>query len=115
MEKGTIIFIQLQEINFFFQTQFMLLLFLIFANELQAMGRGALYFCPLLKISKCNPYLKILDPTKHFIADTPMKINIQKILFTPSQSTLKYGSENCPIAKRVNDRLSNRTIKKWYI
>ena len=29
--------------------------------------------CPLLKISFGNPYLKILDLSKHFIADAPMK------------------------------------------
>ena len=30
-------------------------------------------FCPLFKISLGNPYLKILDPTKLFVTDAPMK------------------------------------------
>ena len=53
-------------------------------------------FCPLLKISFRNPYLKILDLSKLFVADAPMKKNIQNFCFTPSQSNLKYGSENRP-------------------
>ena len=67
-----------------------------------AHGGGGLYappsliFCPLLKISLGNPYLKILDLTKLFIADASMKKKIKKFSFTPSQSTLKYGSENRP-------------------
>ena len=32
-----------------------------------------LFFCPLLKISLGNPYLKILELTKLFIADAPIK------------------------------------------
>ena len=42
------------------------------------MGGGALYapaplpsFCPLLKTSLFNPYLKILDPAQLFVADHP--------------------------------------------
>ena len=31
------------------------------------------FFCPILKISSCNPYLKILDLTKLFVADAPVK------------------------------------------
>ena len=37
-------------------------------------------FCPLLKKSLGNPYLKILDFSQLLVADTPMK------LFTPSDS-----------------------------
>ena len=40
-----------------------------------------LVFCPLLKISLGNPYLKILDLTKLFIVDTPMKK--KKIVLPP--------------------------------
>jgi len=36
------------------------------------------FFCPLLKIPLDNPYLKIVDIKKLFIADAPMKKN-QKI------------------------------------
>ena len=32
-----------------------------------------LVFCPLLKISLVNPYLKILDLAKLFVADAPIK------------------------------------------
>jgi len=45
--------------------------------------RGALYayppafvflpFTPLLKISLDNPYLKILDLSKHFVLDAPLR------------------------------------------
>ena len=56
-----------------------------------------LLLCPLLKISLGNPYLKILDLTKLFVADAPMKKKKEKkFSFTPSQSTLKYGSKNRP-------------------
>ena len=52
------------------------------------MGRGAsllpVDFCPLLKISLGNPYLKILGLLKLFVANTPMKKK-----FTPFQSTIK--------------------------
>ena len=33
----------------------------------------AMVFCPLLKISLVNPYLKILDLAKLFVADAPIK------------------------------------------
>ena len=39
----------------------------------------SLVFPPVLKISLGNPYLKILDLTKLFIADAPMKKKNQKI------------------------------------
>ena len=54
-------------------------------------GRGA--FCPLFKISLGNPYLKILDLAKLFVADAPMKKKNQKMVSPPPQSTLKYFSE----------------------
>ena len=54
-----------------------------------------LVFRPLLKISLGNPYLKILEPSKLFVADTPMKNNS----FTSSQSTLKYWPENHPLVR----------------
>ena len=58
-------------------------------------GPPPLCFCPLLKISLGNSYLKILDLTKLFVADALMKL-IKRLSVTPSQSTLKYGSENNP-------------------
>ena len=48
---------------------------------------GPVFFGCLLKISLDSLYLKILDLSKLFVASAPM---------TPSQSTLKYGSENRP-------------------
>ena len=47
-------------------------------------------FCPLLKISLLNPYLKIHDLAKLFVADAPMKKKILHFCFTLSQSNLKY-------------------------
>ena len=65
-------------------------------------GGGPLYapsslaFCRLLKIFFRHPYLKILDLADLFV-------------LTPSQSTLKYGSENRPWVRglRVNFIRSN--------
>ena len=56
----------------------------------------ALVFCPLLKISLVNPYLKILVPAKLFVAVAPMKKKLKKISFTTSLITLKFGSKNRP-------------------
>ena len=62
------------------------------------MGGGALYaphpvvFCPLLKKSSGNPYLKILDFSQLFIADAPMKKNPKKFSFIPAQSTFRTPS-----------------------
>ena len=53
-------------------------------------------FCPLLKISFVNPYLKILDLAKLFVANAPIEKNNTKKSFTSSQITLKYGSKNRP-------------------
>ena len=56
----------------------------------QPMGGGVVYapsclrFFPLLKISVVNPYLKILDLAKLFVADAPIKKNREKNSFTPS-------------------------------
>ena len=72
----------------------MALSFRIFLKLLNPLNL-ALFFCSLLKISLRNPYLKILDLAKLFVADAPMKKN-PKFLFTPSQSNLKYGAENWP-------------------
>ena len=55
-------------------------------------------FCPLLNINLGNPYLKILDLAKLFIADAPMK---KKIFLSP-QSTLKYKSINRPWPKGLS-------------
>ena len=55
-------------------------------------------FCPLLKKSSGNPYLKILDFSQIFIADAPMKKKIQKFSFTPAQST--FGT---PMDERVKN------------
>ena len=65
-------------------------------------------FCPLLKISLGNPYLKILDLTKLYNADAPMKKkNSKKFSFTSSQSTLIYGSENRPWPEGLKSRLNS--------
>ena len=73
-------------------------------------------FCPLLKISLGNPYLKILDFTKLFISDAPMKKEGQKHSFIPSQSTLKYGSKKPPMTEKVKregeTEKGKREIKK---
>ena len=55
-------------------------------------------FCPLLKISLGNPYLKIFELSKLFVTDVFMKKKKSKniVLLRPSQSALKYGSENLP-------------------
>ena len=47
----------------------------------------ALVFCPLLKISLVNPYLKILDLAKLFVADVPIK-KIYKKIVLPTLRTL---------------------------
>ena len=60
---------------------------------------GALYappslaFCLLLKISWGNPYLKILYLGNLFVVDTHMKKKSKNLVLTPSQSTLKNGSD----------------------
>ena len=44
--------------------------------------------------------MKLLDLSQLFVADCPYeKLKIKKIRFTPSQSTLKDGSENRPSMK----------------
>ena len=53
-----------------------------------------LVFCPLTQNILDNPYLKILDLAKLFVADVNMKGKNQKNSFTAFQSNLKYGSEN---------------------
>ena len=66
--------------------------------DLNPLNHGALYapppalvFCPILKISLLNPYLKIFDLTKLFVADARMKKKCKEFSFTPSQSTLNLG------------------------
>ena len=59
-------------------------------------GRGLPCFLLLLKISSSNPFMKILDLTKLFVADALMEF-----FFAPSQSTLKYGSENYPWTREL--------------
>ena len=51
------------------------------------------FFLPFTQISLSKTYLKILDLTKLFIADAPMKKKIKNFSFNPSKSTLKYGSK----------------------
>ena len=75
------------------------------------MGGGALYgvrpppplfFCPLLKISLGNPHLKILDLSKLFISDAPMKKKFKKFIFTPSHAEhFEIWVRKSPIAERV--------------
>ena len=48
-----------------------------------------------------NPYLKILDLAKLFVADAHIK-KTHKNSFTPSQITLKYGSKNRPWFEGLN-------------
>ena len=43
-------------------------------------GIGIRVFCPALKISLGDPYLKILDLAKLFVADAPMKKKNKKNL-----------------------------------
>ena len=50
----------------------------------------SLVFCSLLKTSLGNPYMKMLELLRIFVADAPKKENNKKNSFTPSQSTLKY-------------------------
>ena len=57
----------------------------------------ALIFCPLLKIFLVNPYLKILDLAKLFVADSPIKKIEEKNSFTPSQINLKSNNDNIDI------------------
>ena len=70
------------------------------ALTLQAMegGRGvtvrpppSLFFCPLLKISLGNPYLKIIDLTKLFIADASMKKKIKNFCLPPLRALWNMG------------------------
>ena len=53
-------------------------------------------FCLLLKIIMRHPYLKILDLVNLLVANAPMKKKSRNLVLPPSQSTLKYGSENRP-------------------
>ena len=48
-------------------------------------------FCPLLKKLKGNRYLKILDFSKLFVADAPMRKKIQKFCFTTTERTYDFG------------------------
>ena len=45
----------------------------VFFNHSTNAPPPALVFLPLLKISLVNPYLKILDLAKRFVADAPIK------------------------------------------
>ena len=72
--------------------------------------------CPLLKIYLGNPYLKILDLAKLFVADAPMKKKSRNLVLPPSQSTLKCGSQNRPwvrVLKQVC--LKNTYLKKLHV
>ena len=51
--------------------------FFLLCAELTCMGMS---FCPLLKKSKGNPYLKDLEFSKLFVAGAPMKKKISKNL-----------------------------------
>ena len=48
-------------------------------------------YLPSTKKSRGNPNLKILDFSKLFVADAPMKKKKQKCYFTTSQSTFVLG------------------------
>ena len=70
------------------------------------MGGGALYappliFLPFTQNIFSNPYLKILDPTKLFIADAPIKKNL-KLLFYPLSEHFEIWVRKPPMAERVN-------------
>ena len=51
-------------------------------------------FCPLLKKSSGNPYMKILDFSLLFIADAPLKTKNQKFRVISSQGTFGTPSKN---------------------
>ena len=48
-------------------------------------------FCPLLKISSYNPYLKFLDFSQLLVADTPMKFYFEKFCFHPLTALLRHA------------------------
>ena len=57
-------------------------------------------FLPFTQNILSNPYPKTLDLSKCFVADARMKKN----RFTPSQSTLKCGSENRPYIRGLRSK-----------
>ena len=52
--------------------------------------RPPMVFCPLLKKSLGNPYLKILDFSYLLVADTPMIITLVEIIFRYHQKYLRF-------------------------
>ena len=58
-------------------------------------------FYPLLKISLGNPYLKILDLSKLFIADAPVKKK-STFLFYPLSEHFEIWVQKPPMVERVN-------------
>ena len=48
------------------------------------------FFCPLLKKSSGNPYLKILDFSQLFIADAPMKKKSKNLVLPPRRALLGH-------------------------
>ena len=66
-------------------------------------------FCPLLKKSSLNPYLKILDFPQLFVTETPTVMDTT-VKFPPSHST--FG---IPSTKRIDLRFSEPhwTNTKW--
>ena len=72
------------------------------------MGRGAvrpppLFFCPSLKIFLGNSYLKILDLSKLFVADTPIKKS-QQLYFYPLSEHFEIWVRKPPIEERVKNK-----------
>ena len=63
-----------------------------FFNPIRTIHPPPTVFCPLLKKSSCNPYLKFLDFSQLLVAETPMKFFFRKILFPPSDSTFETPS-----------------------
>ena len=63
----------------------------------------ALVFCPLLKLSLRNPYLKILDLAKLFVAIYSWKIN-PKFLFYPLSEQFEIWIWKPPMGERVKIR-----------
>ena len=57
--------------------------------------------CLLLKNIMRHSYLKILDLANLFVADAPMKKKSRNLVLPPSQSTLKYWSENRPWVREL--------------
>ena len=48
-------------------------------------------FCPFLKTSFCNPFLKVLDLSKLFVGDAPMKKKSRNLFLPPYRALCVKG------------------------